>query len=110
MGMRWLPLAILLASNAATAQDAVERARPHFDAGQQYYADGEFASALREFRRAHELTQHPELLYNIALCYERLGELDRAVETLERYLASEGQVAERAAAQEELARIRGVIA
>jgi tetratricopeptide (TPR) repeat protein len=110
--MRALVLLACLIPSAALAQrsDAIARARPHFEAAQQYYEDGEFALALREFRRAHELTSEPELLYNIAVCYERLGDFEEAVASLERYLANEREVAERAAAEDRLRRLRASIA
>lgn len=93
----------------AAAQDNVERARPHFEAAQGYYTDGEYASALREFRRAYELTEHHEILYNIARCYERLGELASAVEALDQYLANEAEVAERSEAEALRERLRRTI-
>src|SRR5262249_18318117 len=66
--------------------------------------------ALRELRTAYELTHHPELLYNIALCYERLGEFDHAIESLRAYLAGSTDVSERTEAQERLTRLEGVLA
>jgi tetratricopeptide (TPR) repeat protein len=107
LALSWIAL-----PSAAFAQsdDSIDRARPHFVAAQQYYEDGEYAAALREFRRAHELTSQPEILYNIALCYERLGDFPNAVSSLEQYLATEQEVAERAGAEERLARLRQTIA
>ncbi len=74
---------------AAPAPDdaaADERARQHFESGTAYYESGEWQSALDEFQRSYELSQRPELFYNMHLCYFNLGRLDEAVHALERFL------------------------
>ncbi|MEM9188072.1 MAG: tetratricopeptide repeat protein [Myxococcota bacterium] len=83
----------LLCASAAAAQDAdapseaEERARVHFDAGRNHYNAGAYEAALGEFETAYELSERSDLLYNIYLSLERLGQLDRALEALDRYIA-----------------------
>ena len=49
-----------------------EEARQLFEAGRVAFTAGRFQSALDSFRRAHELSGRPLLLYNIGTCYDRL--------------------------------------
>jgi tetratricopeptide (TPR) repeat protein len=75
---------VLCVALSAGAQD--ERARLHLQAGASYYEAGDYEDALREFQRAHVLSQRPELFYNFALCYQQLGDLQNAATYLRRYL------------------------
>lgn len=59
-------------------------ARSLFEAGQAAFSDGRFEDALARWQQSYELTQHPELLYNIATSLDRLG---RLAEARERYTA-----------------------
>jgi len=74
----------LVAGPAAAQEDA---GRIHFQAGAADYETGDYEPALREFLRAYELSQRPELFYNIAISYQQLGDLEHAIEYLGRYLA-----------------------
>jgi tetratricopeptide (TPR) repeat protein len=84
--------AVMAVSTAALAQTAPtsndqEAARAHFMAGSAYYEQANYGDAVKEFNEAYRLSQRPDLLYNIALAYERLERWDEAVAALERYLA-----------------------
>lgn len=63
-----------------------ENARFHFKAGTSYYETGDYELALREFKRSYQLSNHPELQYNISLTHEKLGNLEEAIFALNRYL------------------------
>ena len=63
-----------------------QEARALFDAGQLAFADGRFEDALDLWRRAHLLSGHRELLYNIATVLDRLGRRDAAVLAYETFL------------------------
>jgi tetratricopeptide (TPR) repeat protein len=76
---------VALAQAAPTANDN-EAARAHFMAGSAYYEQANYADAVKEFNEAYRLSQRPDLLYNIALAYERLENLDEAIGALEKYL------------------------
>jgi tetratricopeptide (TPR) repeat protein len=66
--------------------NADEAARIHFEAGTSYYETGDYELALQEFTHSYDLSHRPELQYNLSLTYEKLGDLDAAVEALDRYL------------------------
>jgi hypothetical protein len=96
--------AVMLTTAAATAQD--DRGRLHFQAGASYYEAGEYENALREFTRAYELSQRPALFYNIAGCYQQLGDYANAVTYLERYLNEVSDIANRGNLETRLAHLR----
>jgi tetratricopeptide (TPR) repeat protein len=72
----------------AAAQDSrtVVEARSVFAAGQVAFDDGRYADALVYFRRSYALSRLPELLFNIALCQDRLRDADAAVASYRRYI------------------------
>ena len=121
LSRRHAPLAALfslatLLAVPASAQEAAdptadERARTHFDSGRLHYEEGDYESALREFRSAYELSHRDALLYNLYLVEERLGHLEDAAAHLEQYLASGTATAEeRGVLERRLANLRERIA
>jgi tetratricopeptide (TPR) repeat protein len=64
----------------------IAAAKKSFSEGTRAYANGEFESALANFRRAYELTGSPDLLYNIATVSDRMRRDEEALEAYEGYL------------------------
>jgi len=80
--------AMLSAAPAVAQQPSSEtEARSVFAAGEVAFGDGRYADALGYFQRAHTLSQRPALLFNIALCQDRLRNDEAAIEAYDRYLA-----------------------
>lgn len=77
---------LLLAGGVARADDE-ERARAHFEAGRVQYNLGDYKAAVHEFAAGYRLVPRPEFLVNLGQAYRRLGELERAREMYERFLA-----------------------
>jgi tetratricopeptide (TPR) repeat protein len=75
-----------------TAEDAV--ARDRFRRGTAFFDAGDYEEAAREFEAAYDLSRHPELLFNVYLAHERLGNLAQAIAALEGYL-NDGDPGER---------------
>jgi tetratricopeptide (TPR) repeat protein len=91
MAVLWALAAMLCVVSACptvAAQDKDELARRHFESGAAYFAEAEYEEALRAFRKAYELSERPQILLNIAVVEERLGNLDAAVATLDQYMAA----------------------
>ena len=63
-----------------------ERARAYFVLGRTAYDAGDYAEAIEQFGRAYELSQRADLLYNLYQAHHRAGNLEEAVDYLERYL------------------------
>ncbi len=95
-------LLTVAALGTARAQPApVVSAAERFDLGVRLAAEGDLRAALVEFRAAHDSSQNPAVLFNIAAVHERLNEYVEAEETLTRY--------ERLAAPREFALHRGEV-
>lgn len=83
-------LAAVLAGTSALAD-----ARQHFLAGQDYYSQGRYQKAIEEFDEAYRLDPRPLLLYNIAQTWEKLGDLEKAIEFLKKYLDADPTIENR---------------
>lgn len=78
-----------LAQEATPSSAAADvEAQALFQAGSAAFAEGRYEEALERFQRAHELSPRPELLYNIAVCADRLRQDARALDAFRRYLAA----------------------
>ncbi len=76
-------LALALAPSLAGAQTVP--ASEHFDRGVRLSGEGDLRGALTEFRAAYELSQNPEVLFNLAATHENLNEYVEARDLMERY-------------------------
>lgn len=65
-----------------------EKAREAYYVGDNHYAAGRYEEALEYFEKAYALSKRPQLLYNIANAYERMGDYQAAADYLRRYLRS----------------------
>ena len=79
---------LLLASTASAALDPLRlrAAQVHSDAGLKLYRLGDYAAAIPEFETARAIIPLPAFLVNVAQCYRKLGELDRARDFYRRFL------------------------
>ncbi|MEQ8458334.1 MAG: hypothetical protein RLO52_26790 [Sandaracinaceae bacterium] len=64
----------------------VEQARELFVQGSQHYQAGRLDQALESFLAAWRAVPSPELAYNVARTYERMGEAQRGIEFYRHYL------------------------
>jgi iron complex outermembrane receptor protein len=83
-----LVLVACLAGAAAADEGDLDTARRHFDAGAIAYEKGDYHAALEEFLTAQRLHRVPAFDYNIGRCYDRLEQLDDAIQLYERYVAT----------------------
>lgn len=83
-----LSLVLSFAAPVAAQTDPDELARRHFESGAAYFEQAEYDAALREFQKAHELSQRPQILRNISVVEERLGNIAGAIAALDQYLAA----------------------
>jgi tetratricopeptide (TPR) repeat protein len=91
------------AAMAADADPDTEVARRHFRKGSELYLAEQYEQAVREFEAARVLKPAPELDYNIARCYDRLGRWQEALEAYQRYLSRVGDAADAREARERVA-------
>lgn len=79
-----------LSPDSAHAQDQTaneDRAKELYGNGVILYEEGQYEDAIAAWQEAYRLSNKALLLYNIANAYERLGELQEALDNLNRYRA-----------------------
>jgi tetratricopeptide (TPR) repeat protein len=64
----------------------LEEARDEFTVGLQAFDAGDYSTAIEKFRTAYEASPRPAILFNIAVCQERLGQLAGALASYRIYL------------------------
>jgi hypothetical protein len=116
-------LSLVLASSlafglAAAPAGAASEARGSAAAGQAnvaqlneegaaLYSARDYRHAIEKFIQAYAMDSDPNLLFNIARCYEELGDLDAAIEKYETFLKTPGaDTRGRQRARESLAALR----
>ncbi|QRN93531.1 PEGA domain-containing protein [Archangium violaceum] len=86
-----LLIALLLAlggTGASAAEPGAARAaaRRHFERGTTLYQEGRYAEAAAAFEAAYQTLANGVVLYNLGQCYEKLGDLQRAIGYYRDYL------------------------
>lgn len=89
---RWLLACLVCALAAAPTAHAqapgdLELAKRYYSLGEELYQRSNFEGALAQFQRAYKVAAKPDLLYNIARCYEALSKPKEAISHYRRYLA-----------------------
>jgi hypothetical protein len=69
----------------AHADDRSE-ARAHYQAGVKMYGSGDYQGAIREFSAAQQLAPADLNNYNLALCYDKLGDAEPAIQYYRAFL------------------------
>jgi len=67
------------------------QAKKLFEEGTAFFNEGKYAQAVIKFHDSYDLSQQSELLYNIAVCYEKMGQLSKASEYYGKYLDARDQ-------------------
>ena len=98
-----------VASDVAEVEEqdvADAEAQARFTAGEIAFGAGRFEDALSDFRRAYELSERPQLLYNVGLAAYRLRNDVLAREYFERFIEALPDHPNAERAREQLQRIR----
>ncbi len=88
-------LALLLSAGTAGANDSIDRAQEIYAEGRELAAQDRLDEAIARFEEAWRLARPAAALYSIGVCYERLGDLPRAIGYFERYVEAESDAGER---------------
>lgn len=80
-----IALALCASANTARGDDRAE-ARAHFQAGMKAYDRGDYRGALTEFGTAQTLSPADLNYYNFAICHDKLGEAEPAIQNYREYL------------------------
>jgi tetratricopeptide (TPR) repeat protein len=100
------PSAPAPAPSAAPPTEAQrEAAREAYARGQALFAENKHAEAKAAFEQAYAQVANPVVLVSIAECDVRLGNLDAAHDTLQRYLKERPDAPDRAEVQQKIAEL-----
>lgn len=99
-----LGIALALALSANPGSD-VANAKAAFDAAQKLYRQGRYAEALSKFEEAYRAKPHPVIVYNIGRCFERLGDLPKAMRSYRDYLKQAPDAKDKGQVEEAIANL-----
>jgi PEGA domain len=74
------------AADEPTPDKALVAAKESFEAAQNLFVRGEYASAAEKFLSAYEQKAYPAFLFNVAVSFEKAKQLEKAKQYFERYL------------------------
>jgi hypothetical protein len=102
-------LALVLTVGVARPAFADDRAdaRTHYQAGTKAYASGDYKAAIREFAAAQQLVPADLNSYNLALCYDKLGDAEPAMQYYREYLNKVPNTDKRGEIEASMARLDG---
>src|SRR5262245_26459017 len=76
-------------ARAADEDPVAAEARRHFENGERlFHEQADYDAAVEEYLTAWRLKPHPNVLYNIAVAYERVYKPEEAREYYERFVRS----------------------
>lgn len=115
---RTVPLSLLslgfltLVPRVSQAQpvDPVVEMREHFDKGQTAYAERKYELAAREFHAAYEAKNSAPLLFDEAVCYEKMKDYQKAVSLFKEYLNKQPQAKDRQDTESRIKSLEAAIA
>ncbi len=110
----WLSLSLCAAALAATpaqaqAVDPVVQMHEHFDKGQAAYEQRKYELAASEFHAAYEAKPSASLLFNEAVCYEKMKNYPKAAQLFRNYLEKSPQAKDRKDTEKRIAALEGEV-
>ncbi|MGH9883973.1 MAG: tetratricopeptide repeat protein [bacterium] len=84
--LRTLVMLLTLSFAAHAYADDRSEARTHYQAGVRFYGGGDYRGAIREFSAAQQLAPADLNNYNLALCYDKLGDAEPAIQYYRAFL------------------------
>lgn len=81
-----LVILCLVPSLRGEERDPTARARLYFETGRLLFKEGDYEQAAKQFQSGYAILPRPQFLFNIARCYHKLEQLDKARDAYQRYL------------------------
>lgn len=100
---------LMALASSASAQSRDEAGRRYGQAVAAFEA-GDFATALAGFQETYVRSRRPEVLINVAVCYQRLGRRGEALTTYRNYLSLSADSPNRAAIEGTVAQLERELA
>jgi len=89
--------------------DAKTDARTHYQAGVKLYGSADYRGAIKEFSAAQQLMPADLNNYNLALCYDKLGEAEPAIQYYREFLNKQPNADKRAEIEASISRLEGAL-
>lgn len=109
----WIMAAALVAASGvasnAFAESTKDRARSHYLKGKSLYDRADYKGAIAEFAAADGLAPSALLEFNIALCYEKLGDPKEAVRRYRVYLDRDPNADNRSSVESKIKQLQGQV-
>jgi hypothetical protein len=96
-------------STRAWADDPRAEARTHYQAGMKAYSGGDYKVAIKEFSAAQAIAPADLNNYNLALCYDKLGDAQPAVQYYKEYLNKVPNADKRAEIEASISRLEAAV-
>lgn len=103
-----LSLALLATGARAWADDRTD-ARAHYQAGVKAYAAADYKKAITEFSAAQQLVPADLNNYNLALCYDKLGDAEPAIQYYRAFLDKQPNADKRSEIEASIARLEAAV-
>lgn len=91
---------------AKTPEVDLEQAKVKYEEGKAHYEAGEYDKALAAFTEAYNLSNKPDLLFNLGVCSEKIGDSTKAIAYYELYLEENPDAADRDDVAQRLAALK----
>jgi hypothetical protein len=106
-----LLLALFVAAVAPRVSfaDARSDARTHYQLGVKLYGQADYRGAIKEFSAAQQLMPADLNNYNLALCYDKLGEAEPAIQYYREFLNKQPNADKRAEIEASIARLEAAL-
>lgn len=69
---------VILTATTAQAKN-LALAKDHYEKAERHYSVGEFDKALEHYKKSFDMSDKPELLFNIAQCHRQLKQYEKAI-------------------------------
>jgi tetratricopeptide (TPR) repeat protein len=76
--------------SAAVDKEALAIAQKHYNDGKVLFNKRKFKEAMIEFRAAYEYIKSPDLLHNLSMCFEYLGDVAQAIDYEDQFFKQKG--------------------
>jgi hypothetical protein len=103
--LRYLVIAAALCFAARAHADDRGDARAHYQAGLRFYSGGDYQGAIREFSAAQQLLPADLNNYNLALCYDKMGDAEPAIQYYCAFLDKQPNTDKRAEIEASISRL-----
>ncbi len=103
--LRYLVILLALTFTARAYADDRSEARMHYQAGVKFYSGGDYRAAIREFSAAQQRVPADLNNYNLALCYDKLGDAEPAIQYYRAFLERQPGTDKRAEIEASVSRL-----